>query len=141
MITGSWSGEAKIAADKLREQVGLKVGVVRVRYIRPWPEERLRETLANARGVVVFDRAISFGSKGQLFTDLAATLYDSKVSMRGVIAGLGGVDVPAEDMMPVVKEFADRVEESGFVYEPVYWLLPPKYRGRVGPRAQPASGG
>ncbi len=139
VITGSWSGEAKLAADRLREQAGLKVGVARVRYVRPWPHERLRELASGAKGVIVFDRAVSFGSKGQLFTDTAATLYDRKVSMRGVIAGLGGVDVPAEDMIPVIMEFAERVEESGFVYEPTYWLLPPKYRG-ASPQALGVSG-
>lgn len=129
VITGSWSGEAKEAADRLREQAGVRVGVARVRYVRPWPHERLREMLGDAKGVVVFDRAVSFGSKGQLFTDTAATLYDRKVSMRGVIAGLGGVDVPSEDMIPVIMDFVEKVEEHGFVYEPTYWLLPPKYRG------------
>lgn len=128
VITGSWAGDAKEAADKIREQAGVKVGVARVRYVRPWPHERLRELLGKAKGVVVFDRSVSFGARGQLFTDTAASLYDYKVSMRGVIAGLGGVDVPAEDMVPVIMDFVERVEERGFVYEPSYWLLPPKYR-------------
>lgn len=131
VITGSWAGEARIAADQLREQAGVKVGVARVRVVRPWPEERLKEILGSARGVVVFDRAVSFGAKGQLFTDTAASLYGSKVSLRGVIAGLGGVDVAAEDMAPVVLDFVERVEEQGFVYEPTHWLLPPKYRKGV----------
>lgn len=128
VITGSWAGDAKEAAERIREQAGVRVGVARVRYIRPWPHERLREILGNAKGVIVFDRAVSFGAKGQLFTDTAVSLYDYKVSMRGVIAGLGGVDVPAEDMIPVIMDFVEKVEEQGFVYEPSYWLLPPKYR-------------
>ena len=128
VITGSWSGEAKEAARLLREE-GIRVGVARIRFIRPWPGEIVRELAERAKGMVVFDRAISFGSRGPLFLDVAATAYGA-TSLRGVVAGLGGSDVTAEDIASVVRDFVSRVEESGFVYEPLYWLFPPKYRGK-----------
>jgi 2-oxoisovalerate ferredoxin oxidoreductase alpha subunit len=127
-ITGSWAGEAKVAARLLRDE-GYRVGVARIRFIRPWPGEIVREIAAKAKGIIVFDRAISFGSKGPLFLDTAATVY-GMTSMRGVIAGLGGSDVTAEDIAGAVKDFIERVEEHGKVYEPLYWLFPPKYRGK-----------
>jgi Pyruvate:ferredoxin oxidoreductase and related 2-oxoacid:ferredoxin oxidoreductases, alpha subunit len=89
LLAGSWAGDAKKAAEQLREE-GIRAGVARVRFIRPWPEEFIRERLVNVKGVIVFDRSVSFGSYGQLFTDTAATLY-GQTSLRGVIAGLGGV--------------------------------------------------
>jgi len=127
-ITGSWAGEAKVAARLLRDE-GYRVGVARIRFIRPWPGEVVKDIAARAKGIIVFDRAISFGSKGPLFLDTAATAY-GMTSMRGVIAGLGGSDVTAEDIAGVVKDFIGRVEEYGSVYEPLYWLFPPKYRGK-----------
>jgi len=125
LLAGSWAGDAKKAAEQLREE-GIRAGVARVRFIRPWPEEFIRERLANVKGVIVFDRSISFGSYGQLFTDTAATLY-GQTSLRGVIAGLGGVDVKPEDFASQVRDFVSRVEEHGRVYEPKRWLLPKKY--------------
>ena len=125
LLTGSWAGDAKKAAEQLREE-GIRAGVARVRFIRPWPEEFIRERFANVKGVIVFDRSISFGSYGQLFTDTAATLY-GQTSLRGVIAGLGGVDVKPEDFASEVRDFVSKVEEHGRVYEPRRWLLPKKY--------------
>jgi pyruvate ferredoxin oxidoreductase alpha subunit len=125
LLAGSWAGDAKKAAEQLREE-GIRTGVARVRFIRPWPEEFIRERLVNVKGVIVFDRSISFGSYGQLFTDTAATLY-GQTSLRGVIAGLGGVDVKPEDFASEVRDFVSRVEEHGRVYEPRRWLLPKKY--------------
>ncbi|ESQ25888.1 MAG: Pyruvate:ferredoxin oxidoreductase and related 2-oxoacid:ferredoxin oxidoreductase, alpha subunit [uncultured Acidilobus sp. JCHS] len=125
LLAGSWAGDAKKAAEQLREE-GIRAGVARVRFIRPWPEEFIRERLVNVKGVIVFDRSISFGSYGQLFTDTAATLY-GQTSLRGVIAGLGGVDVKPEDFASEVRDFVSKVEERGRVYEPRRWLLPKKY--------------
>jgi pyruvate ferredoxin oxidoreductase alpha subunit len=125
LLAGSWAGDAKKAAEQLREE-GIRAGVARVRFIRPWPEEFIRERLVNVKGVIVFDRSISFGSYGQLFTDTAATLY-GQTSLRGVIAGLGGVDVKPEDFASEVRDFVSKVEERGRLYEPRRWLLPKKY--------------
>jgi pyruvate ferredoxin oxidoreductase alpha subunit len=125
LLAGSWAGDAKKAAEQLKEE-GIRAGVARVRFIRPWPEEFIRERLVNVKGVIVFDRSISFGSYGQLFTDTAATLY-GQTSLRGVIAGLGGVDVKPEDFASEVRDFVLKVEERGRVYEPRRWLLPKKY--------------
>ncbi len=125
VLMGSWAGDAKKASDLLREK-GYRVGVMRVRFVRPWPREVVQEKLSNRKGVIVFDRSISFGSAGQLFTDVAASLYGS-TSIRGVVAGLGGVDVRPEDFMNEVTDFVSHVEEFGRVYEPLRWHLPPKY--------------
>lgn len=125
LLAGSWAGDAKKAVEQLREE-GIRAGVARVRFVRPWPEEFIRERLVNVKGVIVFDRSISFGSYGQLFTDTAATLY-GQTSLRGVIAGLGGVDVKPEDFASEVRDFVSKVEEHGRVYEPRRWLLPKKY--------------
>ena len=129
VIAGSWAGEAKVAAEKLREE-GYRVGVARIRFIRPWPDEVIKELAGRVKGMVVFDRAISFGSRGPLFMEVASSLYGT-ANLRGVVAGLGGTDVTAEEIAGVVRDFASRVEEYGRVYEPLYWLLPAKYRSKV----------
>lgn len=126
ILMGSWAGDAKQAIDTLREK-GVNVGIARIRFIRPWPAEILREKLSNKKGVLVFDRSISFGNTGQLFTEISSTLY-GLTSIRGVVAGLGGVDVTPEDFVNEMMDFVNSVEENGKVYDPLKWLFPPKYR-------------
>lgn len=131
VIMGSWAGDAKKAADMLREE-GLPVGVARIRFVRPWPREKLIELLGGAKGVIVFDRAVSMGSTGILFSEVAQTLYPMKINLKGVIAGLTGVDVGAARMKDEIHKFIKQVEE-GAVYTPVEWLLPEKYAGKYPP--------
>ncbi len=126
VIAGSWSGDMKVAADEL-EAEGIRIGVARIRFVRPWPRELIREIASGKRGVIVFDRAISMGSYGPLFADTAASLYDRKLSIVGVIAGLAGVDVGVGEFKRVVRNVVNRIEEAGFLYEPVYWVLPEGY--------------
>ncbi|AFZ70327.1 2-oxoacid:ferredoxin oxidoreductase, alpha subunit [Caldisphaera lagunensis DSM 15908] len=126
VLMGSWAGDAKEAINSLRNK-GINAGIARIRFIRPWPAEILREKLSNKKGVLVFDRSISFGNTGQLFTELSSTLY-GMTSMRGVIAGLGGVDVLPEDFQNEMIDFVNKVEENGKVYDPIKWLFPMKYR-------------
>ncbi len=130
VTTGSWSGDAKHAADILREEQGVKAGVLRLRFIRPWPREKILEAVQGKKGVIVFDRAVSMGAYGTIFTDVAATLYGSyqRVSLMGAIAGLTGVDMKASDFVWTVNKFLSRLEEEGFVFEPTFWVLPRKYR-------------
>ncbi len=135
VIAGSWAGDAKKAVDRLREE-GYPVGVVRIRFIRPWPRERLLEVLSGAKGVLVFDRAVSMGSVGPLFMDVAQTLYPFGINMKGVIGGLTGVDVKPTVFEGVIKEFMRQVEEEGPVYIPAEWLLPSKYTGKYPSRPE-----
>ncbi len=123
VITGSWSGDAKHAADRLRS-IGINVGVARVRFIRPWPRERLVEIARDKKLVIVFDRAVSMGSLGPLFLEVSSTLYPYGTSLAGVIAGLAGVDVSYEDFERAITTLASKLEEQGRLYLPQFWLFP-----------------
>jgi pyruvate ferredoxin oxidoreductase alpha subunit len=89
---GAWSGDAKVAVDRLRNE-GLEVGLLRIRVFRPFPKEKVREYLNSMKEVVVFDRAVSYGSGGVLANEVKAAMYGSNVNIHSVIAGLGGKDV------------------------------------------------
>jgi len=89
---GAWSGDAKVAVDRLRNE-GLEVGLLKIRVFRPFPKEKVREYLNSMKEVVVFDRAVSYGSGGVLANEVKAAMYGSNVNIHSVIAGLGGKDV------------------------------------------------
>ncbi|MGC8982625.1 MAG: pyruvate ferredoxin oxidoreductase [Desulfurococcaceae archaeon] len=109
---GAWSGDLIESAAKLRDE-GYPVGVLRIRFYRPFPIEDVWKYVSTAKGVLVFDRAISFGAWGPIYTDLVAGLsqYTTKMPViANVVAGMAGVDVTYEDFYVIVKEFINKVE-------------------------------
>ncbi len=97
-MIGSYATKAKEAVDRLR-QAGEKIGLVRPRLLRPYPEARLREILTGKRGVAVIDQNISMGKGGVLYAELASALYGQQESpvLVSFIGGLGGRDISPEE--------------------------------------------
>ena len=96
---GALAGTGKFVVDRLRQK-GKKVGLLKVKTYRPFPDEQLARALKNIDVVGVIDRDLTFGAPGPaLYTDLLASLYNLKArpEVYGYIAGLGGRDVSAED--------------------------------------------
>ncbi len=116
---GSWMGDAKIAADKLRSE-GLRIGVVKLRYVRPFPWRELREYALGKKLVMVLDRGISYGHAGQLFMEISAAL-EKRPALVGVTAGVGGVDVQPSTIADIARKYIERFEEEGWFYEPGVW--------------------
>lgn len=102
LCMGSMFGTVKFVVDELRDK-GEKVGAVKVRCFRPFPEDELRDVCKSAKAVVVFDRNISFGSEGALATEVKALLPDKKV--KGYIIGLGGADITPKHIFKSIIDF------------------------------------
>jgi len=118
-LMGAWSGDAKDCVDELRKE-GFDVGVLRIRFIRPFPREEIRRVSSGKKAVIVVDRDISLGGSGVLFTEVSSVLQQSNVTVRGYIAGLGGRDVIVKDFSDMVRRvYADL--ESGDRESRVEW--------------------
>jgi len=94
ITTGSVTGTARIVVDQLRKE-GKKVGVLKLRYLRPFPIDRLKTEIGNAKVVGVIDKNISFGYEGTVFTNVNSTLVNMQNSPKSMnfIGGLGGRDI------------------------------------------------
>ncbi len=101
---GSLSNRLKDTIDKLREE-GVKVGVLSVHLYRPFPHDAIVNALNKAKGVVVFEKAISYGNQGPLFGDIKAALYPQacRPFMHNYIIGLGGRDITNIDLYDALK--------------------------------------
>ena len=95
---GVLSKQMELTVDKLREE-GIKVGMIRLRTIRPFPDSEIVEALKNAKAIGVVDRATSFGSPtgGPISTEVRAAIQNDKRTRDKMVVpfinGLGGRDV------------------------------------------------
>jgi pyruvate/2-oxoacid:ferredoxin oxidoreductase alpha subunit len=69
VISGFHSTTAKAAVDKLRS-MGKKVGLLRIRVLRPWPSDAIVNSLKNVKRIAVFDQAVSLGRYGILYREI-----------------------------------------------------------------------
>jgi pyruvate ferredoxin oxidoreductase alpha subunit len=113
VMVGSFATKAREAVDRLR-QAGWKVGLVRPRLLRPFPEARLRELLAGKRGAVVIDQNLSMGKGGVLHTELASALYGqpNPPVLVSFVGGLGGRDISPEEFFEMAKVTRRAAEEG-----------------------------
>ncbi|MEG1911997.1 MAG: transketolase C-terminal domain-containing protein [Cloacibacillus sp.] len=105
IIMSSASGVAKDVADELREE-GIKAGVLRVRFFRPFPKEELLSLARGKKGIAVLDRSASIGGTAPLAADVKSVLYDlpERVPVQEYIFGLGGRDFYASDARRVFED-------------------------------------
>ena len=75
-LLNSAAETAKDAVNRLRAK-GAKVGVVSPNVLRPFPLEQIRGALANAKAIVIGDRADSYGAHGGNMTDRKSTRLNS----------------------------------------------------------------
>jgi pyruvate ferredoxin oxidoreductase alpha subunit len=115
---GTAATTSRLVVDRLRAE-GKQAGLIRLRFMRPFPKEELREAVSGLRSLGVFDRSVAFNSYGPVFTEVRNALYGSGLTITDHIAGLGGRDLTPEEL---TKAFT--VIEDSMVQAPtrdVYW--------------------
>jgi len=99
---GTISLPIKVGIRNMRAQ-GKKVGLVRLRWFRPFPTEKIAAVLSRAKAIGVIDRDYSMGSpfaSGVVANEIRAALYnaDKRPPLLAFISGLGGREVTLEDV-------------------------------------------
>jgi pyruvate ferredoxin oxidoreductase alpha subunit len=111
---GSVLGTIKDAVD-IRREAGERVGVVGITSFRPFPGRAVHEALSHARQVVIVEKAFSLGSGGVLSTDVAMAMQGTPLTLRTVIAGLGGRSITRRSLEKLI-EAAGRDELEGLTF-------------------------
>lgn len=99
ITTGSVTGTTRIVVDEMRKK-GYKVGLLKLRYMRPFPVEEIMNFAKKVKAVGVIDKDISFGYEGTIFTNVNSALCklgNPPVALN-FIAGMGGRDIAKEDI-------------------------------------------
>jgi pyruvate ferredoxin oxidoreductase alpha subunit len=104
---GTWVGIARDVVDELRAE-GKRAGLIKLRYMRPFPGEELKAATGSLKALGTFDRSASFNDFGPVFTETRNALYGSGLPISDHIAGIGGRDITPE----MVREMYDLVERN-----------------------------
>ena len=114
VIIGSATGTCKAAINKIRETTGKKVGLVKIRVFRPFPEEELAEALKGMKAIAVMDRSEMFSAtSGPLGAEVRAALFSTKsqAELVNYFYGLGGRDITVEDFEQVYERL-EKIAET-----------------------------
>ena len=122
---GTISLPIKVAIREMRKQ-GKKVGLLRLRWFRPFPTDKLVAALSKAQAVGVIDRDYSFGSpfnSGVVATEVRAAMYnaDRRPPLLSFIGGLGGREVTLEDVNKAA-DMCYAAARSGKAELKTHWL-------------------
>lgn len=102
---GSLSYQLRDVIDILRDG-GLSIGVMGLQMYRPFPDKVIIKALSGKKGVVVFEKALSYGNQGALYSDIKSALYSDsrKPLIQNYILGLGGREIKTEHLVDALTE-------------------------------------
>lgn len=120
---GCITGAARVAVDDARSH-GMKIGLMKVRSLRPFPAEEIAQVLKGRKAFGVVDKSVCFGwNSGILYEEILAALGQAQISVPSVsvIGGLGGTDVRMEHMAKAIDLIPKAVGRS--VADGPVWLM------------------
>lgn len=122
VTVGGMTGTARDVVDELRGR-GVKIGVLKLRFTRPFPAKRVREALDRVKGFAVVDRSVSFGwDAGPMYVETCAALGEALAGKAhfSAIGGLGGADI---SMVHIVSAAEKLLALDGAGRADTLWLM------------------
>lgn len=128
VMAGSFATKARAAIETLRGE-GKRVGLLRLRLVRPWPAEAIAAALQGRRGVAVIDQNLAPGLGGIFFQEVAACALAQPQRpgvLRSFIGGLGGKDISLDEFRHVVQTLEearpdDPLADPEFLFTAADW--------------------
>ena len=114
VVLSSTAGTVKMMVDDLRRK-GKKVGLLKIRVMRPFPAQEVARALEGKKAVAVLDRSTSFGSTSPVATEVRSALYNLKKhpALQNYVYGLGGRNIGLKDIEKVFAELqAGKVSDN-----------------------------
>lgn len=116
MAMGSVCGTIRTVIDEMRRK-GKKVGMIKVRSFRPFPENEVLNALKGLKGLGIIDRDISLGNRGALFTEVKSIVGNKKISVSSFIAGLGGRDINQKHIKKAISQtMKSKKQKEGWLF-------------------------
>ena len=114
---GSLCGTIKDVVEQMRGE-GTKVGLMRIKTYRPWPEQAILKCIKGARHIAVIERGASFGAGGVMTPEIKETLFDAglAIPVSGYCVQLGGREVPPDGIREIVQRAAKGEKQTAYEY-------------------------
>lgn len=112
---GSVLGTIKDVVDEM-VVADIKIGVLGIIAFRPFPTQAVREALANAKRVIVLEKAFQVGIGGIVIENIRHALRGTGIKDYTVIAGLGGRPITKNSLRSFFEvACTDQVDELTFL--------------------------
>ncbi|MBK5290245.1 MAG: 2-oxoacid:acceptor oxidoreductase family protein, partial [Acidobacteriia bacterium] len=141
--SGCMMETAEEAVDYIRENMGIKVGLLHVTAFRPWPSTQIVDALKHVKGISVLERLdIPMQQSNPQLCELKASFADAITGVPGYpaldhmpkfyggSAGLGSRDVRAGDFIAVVENMLSDAPRH-------YFSLGIKHASALVPKSDP----
>jgi pyruvate ferredoxin oxidoreductase alpha subunit/oxalate oxidoreductase subunit alpha len=124
-IQGAHAETARGVVDALRDQ-GVKIGMARLLWFRPFPTEDAQKALGHLKAVGVVETNLGLGgatSGGVLSLDLGTALYPlrERPLLTSFMAGMGGEAVPSHEFHWMADKLR-RAVADGRVQKMTHWV-------------------
>jgi len=106
VTVGSLMGTVRETVDELRGD-GMKIGAIKIKSLRPFPDEEIRKICAKIPRLLILDKNISLGTEGILATEMRRALYGSDSRIEAFTLGLGGKDITRKDLREIAENQSD----------------------------------
>ncbi|WP_312812545.1 phenylglyoxylate dehydrogenase [Sedimentibacter sp.] len=119
---GATTGTVREAVDVARAD-GKKVGLLKVRFMRPFPVDRIAKVLSGKKGFAVVDRSVSFGwNTGMLYTEVQSAVSGATdIPHFSAIGGLGGADITLKHVLDCIERL-ENISDSSTEKLKTIWL-------------------
>jgi len=125
VMQGGHAVTCQAAIKRLRER-GIKAGMARLVWFRPFPTEDLQKALDRAKVVGVVETNLGLGGAsygGILSLDVTTALYhaDNRPLVTSFMAGLGGETIPINEFNWMAEKMVEAMER-GSVEKASHWV-------------------
>ncbi len=118
ICASTMAGTTRIIIDELREK-GVKVGMLKIRFFRPFPFKEIRRMLKGKKHILVLDRNLSPGMGGIFAQEVKNALYGlpKPPEIHGIVTGLGGKDITPALLREIISNPGKKTDYTS----PIIW--------------------
>jgi len=115
---GSMVGTIKDVADDINSNwLSKKVGVLKVKCFRPFPEEAILKVVKKAKYIAVIEKSISLGATDSPLSQEIKAITQNKIraKIQSFVVGLGGRDVTKKMIEKIILEVKKTNDKLQFI--------------------------
>jgi pyruvate ferredoxin oxidoreductase alpha subunit len=108
VMSNAFATKGKAAIKRFRAQ-GKRVGLLRLRVLRPFPRQAIVTALEGRKAVAVIDQNLSIGCGGITYAEVCSALYGTPKAppLLSYVGGLGGKDISTAEFDHILSDLQD----------------------------------